>query len=224
MTDGIKKIRFALPTGRSLDDCKEILEGAGLPTERLRSAGRMLVIDEGDYRYLLGKPTDIPTLVSQGAADIALIGSDVIAESQADVCELLDTERGKCIMAVAGPPAMADMFDRHVSSLMGMRVATKYVRTANRCFKEWGAQIRILNLNGSVELAPLLGLADCIFDIVQTGGTLRANGLIVIRSAADISLRLIANRSSMQLRFEELRDTIDAIGHYVRDTRRDGGR
>lgn len=211
-----RRITFALPTGRSLDDCTEVIRGAGLPTSALKDPGRLLVIDDGDYRFILGKPTDIPTLVSQGAADLGLVGSDVTEESAADVAELLDTGRGRCFMAVAGPPKVAEIFDGHVTNLMGIRVATKYVRTANRTFEGWGAQIRVLNLNGSIELAPALGLADCIFDIVQTGGTLRANGLSVIRRTAEVSIRLIANRDALQLRWAMLEGSVSAIGAFVK--------
>ncbi len=214
-------LTFALPTGRSLDACVEILGGAGLPVERLRNPGRNLVIDEEPdkagrrYRYLLGKPSDIPTLVSQGVADLALVGNDVTEEAGVDLAELLDTERGKCYMAIAGPPELAGRFGGHVSELMGLRVATKYDRTARRTFAAWGVQIRILYLHGSVELAPALGLADCIFDIVQTGGTLKANGLVVIKRTAEVSLRLVANQGALQLRWDELRDAVTAVEGFV---------
>lgn len=208
---------FALPTGRSLDACIDILCGSGLPAEKLRNAGRHLVIDDGDYRYLLGKPTDIPTLVSQGVADLALVGNDVTEESDADITELLDTGRGRCYMAIAGSPEIASRFDGRASSLMGMRVATKYHRTARRTFAAWGVQIRILYLNGSVELAPALGLANCIFDVVQTGGTLKANGLAVIKRTSEISLRLVANPAALQLNWRDLRKTVDAVRNFVSD-------
>lgn len=209
------RITFALPTGRSLDDCTKIIRGAGLPSDALSSAGRLLVLDDGPYRFLLGKPTDIPTLVSQGAADLGLVGSDVTEESEADVTHLIDTGLGRCFMAVAGTAEMAERFEGHVANLMGIRVATKYVRTATRTFASWGAQIRILNLNGSVELAPKIGLANCIFDIVQTGGTLKANGLQVIRRTAEVSIHLIANRSAMQLRWGEMKLTVEKIRRYI---------
>lgn len=206
-----RPVSFALPTGRSLSDCVKIIKAAGLPAEKLDNAGRLLVIDDLPCRYLLGKPSDIPMLVSQGAADIGLAGSDVISESGIDVAELIDTGMGRCFMAVAGTEETARIFDGHISGLMGMKVATKYVRTARRTFSEWGAEIKILNLNGSVELAPVLGISECIFDIVQTGETLRANGLSVIRKVFDVSLRLIANKGSMQLRWKEMRPIIEAI-------------
>ncbi|MDR3354615.1 MAG: ATP phosphoribosyltransferase [Synergistaceae bacterium] len=206
---------IALPTGRSFDSCVEIIQGAGLPVGRLKDAGRNLVIDEGEYRFLMGKPSDIPTLVSQGVADLALVGSDVTEESDADLTELLDTGRGRCYMAVAGPEELARRFSGHASSLMGLRVGTKYQRTARRTFAAWGVQIRTLYLNGSVELAPALGLADCIFDIVQTGGTLRANGLAVIKRTAEVSLRLVAGFGALQLRWGSLRSVVEAVEDFV---------
>jgi len=210
-------LTFALPTGRSFAACVEILENAGLPANGLRDPGRNLVIDGGTddggrrYRYLLGKPSDIPTLISQGVADLALVGSDVTGESCAELAELLDTQRGRCYMAIAGPPELASRFGGHSSELMGLRVATKYDRTARRTFEAWGVQIRILYLHGSVELAPALGLADCIFDIVQTGGTLKANGLSVIKRAAEVSLRLVADPGALQLRWDDLRSAVSAL-------------
>ena len=206
---------IALPTGRSLETCTDIIKGAGLPSEKLASAGRNLVIDDSGCRYLLGKPSDIPTLVSQGVADLALVGNDVIEESDSEIAELHDTGLGACYMAIAGSPEVAKRFNGHSSELMGLKVATKYQKTARRTFASWGVQIRILFLNGSVELAPALGLSDCIFDIVQTGGTLAANGLVVIKRTADVSLRLIANRGSLQLRWESLRGTVEAIKGFT---------
>ncbi|MDR3254047.1 MAG: ATP phosphoribosyltransferase [Synergistaceae bacterium] len=206
---------MALPTGRSLDSCIEVIEGAGLPSKNLRSVGRNLVVDEGGYRYLLGKPSDIPTLVSQGLAELALVGNDVTDESEVELTELLDTGRGRCFMAIAGPPELTLRFDGHASSLMGLRVASKYQHSARRTFESWGVQVKILHLNGSVELAPALGFADCIFDIVQTGGTLKANGLAVIKRAQDVSLRLVANPGILQLRWETLRGTVEAMKKFV---------
>lgn len=221
-------LTFALPTGRSFGACVEILEGAGLPVARLRNPGRNLVIDEEPgkdgkkYRYLLGKPSDIPTLLSQGVASLALVGNDVTDEACVELAELFDTGRGRCCMAIAGPPELACRFGGHVSELMGLRVATKYDRTARRTFAAWGVQIRILYLHGSVELAPALGLADCIFDIVQTGGTLEANGLAVIKRTADVSLRLVADPGALQLRWEELQDAVTSVEAFA-SARRGGG-
>jgi len=208
-------LTFALPTGRVMEDCIEIIEGAGLPAARLKNAGRNLVVDDGNFRYLLTKPSDVPAMVHYGAADLALAGSDVIEESGIALSELLDTGRGKCFMAIAGPDGAAEKFSGHTSRLMGMRVATKYPRIAEKTFAAWGVQIKILKLNGSVELAPALKLSDCIFDIVQTGGTLRANGLRVIKRTAPVSLRLVAGCGALQMRWSSMFGAIETIESYI---------
>lgn len=212
-------LTFALPTGRTLDDAVEILGGAGLPVEKLKNAGRNLVIEDGDYRYLLSKPSDVPAMVYYGAADLALAGSDVIEESGIAISELLDTGRGRCVMAVAGPAEMAGKFQGDVCGLMGLKVATKYTHVAEKTFASWGVQIKLLKLNGSVEIAPALGLSDCIFDIVQTGKTLKANGLVVIKETAPVSLRLIAGTGAAQINWKSMSGVADAIGKYVKSGR-----
>lgn len=209
-------LTFALPTGRSLEDCIEILEGSGLPVDKLKNHGRNLVVDEGSFRYLLSKPSDVPAMVHYGAADLAIAGNDVVEESGISLVELLDTCRGKCFMAVAGTKRVAEKFNGNTCSLMGLKVATKYTRIAENTFNSWGVQIKILKLNGSVELAPALGLSDCIFDIVQTGSTLKANGLMVIKETAPVSLRLVAGSGSVQLRWRSMFGVVNAIENYVK--------
>jgi ATP phosphoribosyltransferase len=208
-------LTFALPTGRSLDGCIELLEGAGLPVNGLKNAGRNLVIEEGNFRYLLAKPLDVPVMTYYGAADLALAGSDVIDESDIPLVELLDTGYSKCVMAIAGPQEAAGKFSGNICKLMGLRVATKYTHVAEKTFSSWGVQIKILKLNGSVELAPALGLSDCIFDIVQTGSTLRANGLVVIREVMPVSLRLIAGSGAVQTNWESMASTVESIKDFV---------
>lgn len=209
-------LTFALPTGRSLQSCIEILAGAGLPVEKLKNPGRNLVIADGIFRYLLSKPSDVPAMAHYGAADLAIAGSDVIAESGISLAEILDTGRGKCFMAVAGPAEFAAKFDGNTCGLMGIKVATRYARIAERTFDSWGVQIKILKLNGSVELAPALGLSDCIFDIVQTGNTLRANGLTVIKETEPVSLRLVSGQGSVQLRWRLISGVVRAIENYIK--------
>lgn len=213
-------LTFALPIGRSLYDCIELIEQAGLPAEKLKKPGRKLAIEEGNFRYLLTKPMDVPAMVYYGAADLALAGNDVIEESGVALSELLDTKRGKCTMAVAGPPEAALKFNGHISRLMGLRVATKYVNIAETTFASWGAQIKILKLNGSVELGPALKLCDCIFDIVQTGNTLRANGLSVIRETSPVSLRLVAGVGTVQTRWHSIFGVIEAMEGYIKGAKR----
>lgn len=209
-------LTFALPTGRSLAHAIELFEGAGLPVEKLKNAGRNLVIEDGGFRYLLSKPADVPAMIYYGVADLALAGSDVIEEADVTLTELLDTERGKCVMAVAGPAEIAEKFRGDVSELMGLKVATKYTGVAEKTFASWGVQIKILKLNGSVELAPALGLSDCIFDIVETGATLRANGLVVIKETAAVSLRLVASRGAVQMNWNSMSKVIDSIESYIK--------
>ena len=204
-------ITIAIPTGRSYGECTDILSAAGLPVSHLMEPGRSLVIDEGNFRYLLSKPADIPVIVQCGAAHLGLVGSDVTDESCVPLSELADTGRGRCFMAVAGPEDMAARFDGDLRRLMGIKVATKYPRLAERTFEEMGLEIKTIKLNGSVELAPALGLADCIFDVVQSGATLRANGLSVIKRAMEVSLRLVGGRSSLQTSWNALYPVIRAI-------------
>lgn len=208
-------LTLALPTGRSLGDSIAIIEGSGLPAVKLKNSGRNLVVEEGNFRYLLTKPSDVPAMVYYGAADLALAGSDVIEESGIALANLLDTGMGKCFMAVAGPTHAAERFNGHISRLMGLRVATKYVRIAEKTFASWGVQIKLLKLNGSVELAPALKLSDCIFDIVQTGSTLRANGLQIIKETAPVSLRLVAGCGALQMRWGSMFGVVESMGNYV---------
>ncbi len=204
-------LTFALPTGRLLDECVELLEAAGFSVEKLKKPGRNLVIEEGNISWLLSKPTDIPALVHYGAADLALVGSDVTGEAGVELMELLDTGKGRCAMCIAGFEAMKERFAGAEADLMGLRVATKYLRTTEKFFASRGAQVRIFHLHGSVELAPALHLSDCILDIVQTGGTLKANGLVIIEEIMPVSLRLVSSFAASQLRWEEIVRVSDAL-------------
>ena len=204
-------LTFALPTGRSLDSCIVLLENAGLPVEALKNAGRNLVIEDGNFRYLLAKPADVPVAAYNGAADLAFAGSDVIAESEIPVVELLDTGMNSCILAIAGPEKEAVKFSGSTAKLTGLRVATKYMKTAEKIFNSWGVQLKLLKLNGSIELAPALGLSDVIFDIVQTGSTLKANGLVVIKEIMPVSMRLVSAAGTIHTRWNELKDIVAAL-------------
>lgn len=213
-------LTLALPTGRSLETCTALLLEGGLPAEPLLRPGRNLEFRCGEFRYLLAKPTDVPTLVHFGAADLGFGGTDVILESGAELLELLDTGEGRCRMAVAGPPSLAERFCGHESERMGLRVATKYPRTAEREFSDRGIQVRTVPLHGSVEIAPALGLADCILDIVQTGTTLKANGLVVLEEFFPVSLRLVSSLAASQLAWRALEDVTDRIAGACERRRR----
>lgn len=204
-------LTFALPTGRSLEDCIALLDAAGLPVEKLKNAGRNLIIDEANFRYLLAKPTDIPIIAANGAADLAFAGSDMIEEANIPLAQLLDTKRNLCKMSIAGPKELAEKFSGSITKLAGIRVATKYTHIAERTFSMWGVQLKLLKLNGSIELAPALGLADVIFDIVQTGTTLKANGLVVIKDIMPVSMRLVAGFGTLQTRWNKIRPAVEAL-------------
>ena len=156
-------------------------------------------------RYFLVKPSDVAIYVEHGAADIGLVGKDILVESGADVYELLDTGLGRCRMCVAGPKDFIDDESR------ALRVATKFTRIARRHFEARGREIDIIQLNGSIELAPILGLSDVIVDIVETGTTLRENDLAVLEEFMPISARLIANRASYKFKHSQILTLVDKM-------------
>ncbi|MCF7934836.1 MAG: ATP phosphoribosyltransferase [Synergistales bacterium] len=208
-------LTFALPTGRILDEAITILHKAGLPVEALQRKGRNLVVEDRDIQYILAKPMDVPLYVHYGVAQLGLAGSDVLWERNTSVMELQNTGIGRCRLAIAGHPRLRQRFLSHESSIMGLRVATKYPRVAEDHFAKRGVQVEILALQGSIELAPRLGLADCILDIVQSGETLTANGLIVLEEVAQVSARLVASKKAARLLWPQLHRIIEAIerGH-----------
>jgi ATP phosphoribosyltransferase len=157
--------------------------------------------------------------VSYGTADLAFAGGDVLLESAMPLVELFDTGKGRCRVVVAGPRSLAPRFLGHASELMWLKVATKYPRIADGHFSARGAQVDIIHLHGSIELAPKLGLSDCILDIVQTGGTLKANSLEVLEHVCDISLRLVASRKSTALRWDEVQSVAKKIEEAAEETR-----
>ncbi|HPI98383.1 MAG TPA: ATP phosphoribosyltransferase [Synergistales bacterium] len=197
-------ITIALPTGRVLIEALDVLSRLDLPVSLLKSRGRELVIEDGPYRYILAKPMDVPLHVTYGAADLALVGSDVMWEMNAPLIELADTGRGKCRIVIAGPERMAKRFLGHESELMWLRIATKYPNIADRYFSSRGVQVEIIHMHGSIELAPMLGLSDCILDIVQTGSTLKANHLKIFENVTPVSLRLAGSVKSVQTKWEEI--------------------
>lgn len=211
-------LTIALPTGRSLDNCIKILETAGLPVEKLKDAKRNLVIEDGDYKYLLAKPTDVPYIVEWGGASLGIVGNDVTEESNARLVHIADTGLGKCVMAIAAPKESLERYEAagNTKNLAGLRVATKYVHLAERTFKELGIQIKILKLNGSIELAPVQGIADCIFDVVQTGATLKANGLAVVKETLDVSLHVVARESAVEINEPLFAKTVGVIKNSLR--------
>ena len=192
----MRALRIALAQGTLFADTRVALEAAGLATDALAEGSRRLVVPSADVEYVLARPSDVPTHVAHGAADVGIVGKDVLLESDADVLELVDLGYGRCRFVVAGPTGSIDRSLDAYRHLGSLEVATKYPRVAERHFQGRGLQVEIIKLSGSVELAPQVGLADWIVDLVSTGRTLRENGLAIIEEIAVCTARLIANRVS----------------------------
>lgn len=206
---------MALSKGRLYQETLPLLREAGIRLRGDTEASRKLIFDteSGDLRVLLIRAQDVPTYVQYGAADLGVAGKDVLLEHGGDgLYEPLDLDVSRCRMMVAGRPGGSAKRGR-------LRVATKYVNTAREHFAAKGMQVEIIALYGSMELAPLVGLADHIVDLVDTGRTLAENGLEPLEHVTDISARLIANRASMKMKHEEVRGFIEAMTRVV-DRRR----
>ena len=188
----------ALPKGRMADQALELLAAAGLPLPP-GDAGRKLILasQDGSLRYVLSKPTDVPTFVEYGAADMGVCGLDTLRESRRQVYEPLLLPFGYCRLCLAGPADAPTAPLRYASQ---PRVATKYPNLTEEFFRSRGVNAEIISLNGSVELAPLVGLADLIVDIIETGNTLRANGLVEQRVILRSQAVLIVNRAAYHLK------------------------
>ncbi len=205
--EGRTMLNVALPKGRLGDKVYNLLAGAGYGCAEDYNESRKLVVENpaAGIRYFLVKPSDVAIYVEHGAADIGIVGKDILAESGADVYELLDTGLGKCRMCVAGPEDFTDDPGR------SLRVATKFVNIAKAYYAAQGRDIDIIKLNGSIELAPLLGLSDVIVDIVETGTTLRENHLKVLKPFMPISARFVANRASFQFKRREIETLLQKL-------------
>lgn len=195
-----KVLNIALPKGRLGEKIYKILETAGYGSPDMNENARKLIFEsaDGSVRYFWVKPSDVAIYVERGAADIGIAGKDIILEYAPDVYELCDLDTGKCRMAVA---AMKGYVDDPSKTL---RVATKFSRVAKKHYAAMGRDIDIIHLNGSIEIAPILGLSDVIVDIVETGTTLRENNLEVIETVFPISARLISNKASYKFKTEEI--------------------
>lgn len=193
-------INVALPKGRLGEKVYEILERAGYPCLSIREENRKLVFEnpEAGVRYFWVKPSDVAIYVERAAADIGIAGRDILLEYQPEVYELADLKVGRCRMCVAGKKGARLSRDRT------LRVATKFPEIAKSHYSGQSRDIDIIELHGSIELAPLLGLSDVIVDIVETGKTLLENDLEVIEDIVPISARLIANKVSYKFKYEEI--------------------
>lgn len=195
-----QKLTIAMPKGRIFEEAVHFLQQAGLEvTAELQDSRKLVIpVENARLEFILAKPTDVPTYVEYGVADVGVVGKDVLLEEERDVYELLDLQIGYCRMMVAGLPDW--------KPTEAPRVATKYPKIASRHFREQGQQVEVIKLNGSVELAPMIGLADRIVDIVSTGRTLKENGLVELEHICEITTRLIANRASYRMKSEAVDD------------------
>lgn len=193
-------LSVALPKGRLGDKVYALFSQVGYDCRAMDQGDRKLVISDpgGRVQYLLVKPSDVAIYVEHGAADVGVVGKDVLLEQDADVYELMDLGFGVCRMAVAAPVSYREDLQTP------LRVATKYPNIAKRYYAEKSREIEIIKLNGSIELAPILGLSDVIVDIVETGTTLKQNDLEVIETILPISARLIANKAAMKFKGEDI--------------------
>lgn len=193
-------LNIALPKGRLGEKVYALLSEIGYSCDEYTPDSRKLIFKDGkgEVSYFWVKPSDVGVYVALGAADVGVVGKDVLDEYQPDVYELADLNMGKCKMCVAAKKDFKD------DNSMPLRVATKFLHTAQKYYDEIGRDIKLIKLNGSIELAPVLGISDVIVDIVETGTTLKENDLRVFNVISEISARFIANKSSFKFKNEEI--------------------
>lgn len=206
-------LTVALPKGRLLEPSASLFRTMGWPCE-VGNGSRQLVVTEerpgheSAMRFLLVKPADVPVYVEYGAADLGIVGQDVLWESGRDIYEPLQLGFGHCRIVVAGTPAQRN---RNFRLVTGLRVATKYPRLAQSFFQQQGLPIEVIALSGSIELAPLVGLADLLVDLVETGRTLRENGLVELEEITPCQATVVVNRVSLRLRLAEIRALLSGL-------------
>ena len=199
----MKMLNVALPKGRLGEKVYAMFEAAGFPCPSIKENNRKLIFEnpECGVRYFWVKPSDVAIYVERGAADIGVAGKDILLEYEPDVYELMDLKTGRCRMAVAAPVGFRDDVRRT------LKVATKFSNIAKTYYASKGRDIDIIHLNGSIEIAPILGLSDVIVDIVETGTTLKENNLAVFEEIVPISARLIANKAGFKFKSQ----TVEAV-------------
>jgi len=210
----MRYLTFALAKGRLAMKALKLLEEQGITCEEMYTESRKLIFvnEELKLKFFLAKASDVPTYVEYGAADIGVVGKDTILEERRNLYEVLDLGFGKCNMVVAGPASMQETlkYNNHV------RVATKYPNIAKDYFyKKKNQKVEIIKLNGSIELAPLVGLSEVIVDIVETGSTLKENGLVVLETICPLSARMVVNRVSMKMESERINKIIQGLRERI---------
>ncbi len=209
-------LNIALSKGRILEEGLPLLTRAGIEPAENPESSRKLVLQtcQPDVKLIIIRAADVPTYVQYGAADIGFVGKDVLMEHDGDdLYELMDLRIARCRLIVAEPDQLAARDDPR--NWTRLRIATKYVKTTRRHFAAKGIQTDIIRLYGSMELAPLVGLCDRIVDLVNTGGTLKANGLVEVEHIADISARLVANKASAKMKHVAIKDLVKRLAESV---------
>lgn len=210
----VKKIRIALTKGRLEKYAVEIFKSIGVNISELENKGRKLIFhcenEEYNIDFFLVKAPDVTTYVEYGAADIGIVGKDTLMEKNKEFYEVLDLKVGKCRFALASVP------DFKLEEGYNMKkIATKYPNVAREFFRKKGVDVELIKIEGSVELGPLVGLSDAIVDIVETGSTLKENGLVVLEEICDISARMIVNKASIKTKREEITKIIEEVSKVI---------
>ena len=215
--EDIRYLTFALGKGRLANKTLETFEKIGITCEEMKDKNtRKLIFVNEEYklRFFLAKGPDVPTYVEYGAADIGIVGKDTILEEARNIYEVLDLGFGKCRMCICGPAEAKELLQHHEQ----IRVATKYPRIAKDYFYNKKHQtVEIIKLNGSIELAPIVGLSEVICDIVETGSTLRENGLVVLEEVCPLSARMVVNQVSMKMENERITKLITDLKQVLRE-------
>ncbi len=208
-------LSIAVSKGRLLDSFIQLLEKAGYCCDVLQQETRQLVLDipEIGLRFIMAKPSDVPTYVEYGSADLGVVGKDTLVEADKDVAELLDLNYGNCrlIVAVAKDSGITKVQNLDFNS----RVASKYPRIASVFFNNQGIQVEVIPLHGSIELGPIIGLSEAVVDITETGRTLEENGLVIIDTIMESSVRLVANYISLKTKREAISKFISKLSHEI---------
>lgn len=213
----MRYLTFALAKGRLAKTAMEMFEKIGIQCEEMKDEKTRKLIfvnEELKLRFFLAKASDVPTYVEYGAADIGIVGKDTILEEDRKLYEVLDLGFGKCKMCVCGPESARELLNNH-----GMiRVASKYTKIAKDYFYNKKHQtVEIIKMNGSIELAPIVGLSEVIVDIVETGSTLKENGLVVLEEVCPLSARMIVNPVSMRMENERIKELITNLRNLVQE-------
>lgn len=210
----MRYLTVALAKGRLAELAMDIFSQIGMDCSEMKEKTRKLIFtnEESKMKFILVKASDVPTYVEYGAADIGIVGKDTLLEENRNLYEMVDLGFGKCRMCVCGPKELKGKLD----SMTNLRVASKYPKIAKKYFNdEKGQTIELIKLNGSVELAPLVGLSDVIVDIVETGSTLRANGLDILAEIVPLSARFVVNKVSMKMERERIMSIVEAFNRLT---------